>query len=77
MIGIKVEVRLFATLRNNRWKNKILEIEDDVTPSYIFDMLKIKEDEVAILLINGRDGKFDRVLKNGDVLSIFPPVGGG
>ena len=33
--------------------------------------------DVAILLINGIDGKLDSKLKENDRLSLFPPVGGG
>ena len=37
----------------------------------------MKIEEVAILLLNGIDGDCNRKLKDNDVLSIFPPVGGG
>jgi molybdopterin converting factor small subunit len=30
-----------------------------------------------IILVNGVHGKNDQVLKEGDVVSIFPPVAGG
>ncbi|HBT49286.1 MAG TPA: hypothetical protein DEA61_05585 [Caldanaerobacter subterraneus] len=37
---------------------------------------KCKE-AVAIFLINGLDGKLDNPLNDGDVISLFSPVGGG
>jgi molybdopterin converting factor small subunit len=40
-------------------------------------MLKIKEEDASILLLNGRDGNASRLLKDGDILALFPPVGGG
>ena len=43
----------------------------------ILKILNIDKEEVSILLLNGMDGGFDRKLKDGDILSIFPPVGGG
>ncbi len=74
---IKVEVRLFAHFRQGREKTQIMEVSEGTTISDIVKALKIDEDEVAIMLLNGRDGPPDRELKDGDVVSLFPPVGGG
>ncbi|KZL90702.1 MoaD/ThiS family protein [Clostridium magnum] len=74
---MKLEVRLFATFRDRREKKYFLDFNEDTTPRDVVKMLKIDEEEVAILLINGRDGKLNTVLKDNDVLSLFPPVGGG
>lgn len=72
-----IEVRLFATLRQNRGKKVDVEYFAGITPKIIIGKLDIKEEEVAILLINGRDGQLETVLTTEDYLSIFPPVGGG
>ncbi|MFA5524296.1 MAG: MoaD/ThiS family protein [Tissierellales bacterium] len=74
---IKVEVRLFAYFREGREKNQILMLEENIEISKVLGMLDIKEEEVSILLLNGRDGPADRKLKDGDVIALFPPVGGG
>lgn len=75
---MKIEVRLFAYFREGRDKKVFLEInEEEVTPRYILNKLNIDEKEVSILLINGRDGKGTTSLKDGDVVALFPPVGGG
>ncbi|EKO1911820.1 MoaD/ThiS family protein [Clostridium botulinum] len=75
---MKIEVRLFAYFREGRDKKYFMEInKENITPRYILEKLNIQVEEVAILLINGRDGKVDTLLKDGDVLSLFPPVGGG
>jgi molybdopterin converting factor small subunit len=71
-----IEVRLFATFRDGRGKKVHVE-QDAPTVRSILKSLEITEDEVAILLINGRDGSFDQVLEIGDYISVFPPVGGG
>jgi sulfur carrier protein len=71
-----IEVRLFATLRKGRFKKDMMSL-DLATPEKILDMLAIDREDVAILLINGRDGSYDQDLVDGDVVSIFPPVGGG
>lgn len=74
---MEVEVRLFATFREGREKKQKMKINENTTISDIIDTLKIDEKEVAIMLLNGRDGSSDRVLKDGDIVALFPPVGGG
>lgn len=74
---MQIKIRLFATLRTNRGKELVLDLVEDSTVIDVIEELKIDRDEVAILLINGRDGQLDTPLKNEDVVSIFPPVGGG
>ncbi|MDK2918704.1 MAG: hypothetical protein PWQ37_1437 [Candidatus Petromonas sp.] len=75
--GMDIEVRLFATLRKGRWKKNIISYSHEVTPRDIINDINIKEEEVAILLINGRSEELDTKLNDGDIVSIFPPVGGG
>ncbi len=75
---MKVEVRLFATFRNERFKKKSFEISSGITtPKEILADLGIKESSVAILLVNGIHSKINMPLKDGDIISLFPPVGGG
>jgi len=74
---MKIKVRLFATLRDGRDKEVMVEGSEGMTCRQIIDQLAIPEEEVAILLVNGRDGQMDNPLAPDDVVSIFPPVGGG
>ena len=74
---MEVEVRLFATFREGREKKQKIKIKQNTTILDIIKMLNIDENEVAIMLLNGRDGNSDRMLNDGDVISLFPPVGGG
>lgn len=74
---MEVEVRLFATFRDGREKKQIIKVNEDATVLDIIKLLGIEEKEVAIMLLNGRDGESNRLLKDGDVISLFPPVGGG
>lgn len=75
--NLQVVVKLFATFREGRQKIQTLELAEGSTPEDIFKLIGLETSEVAILLINGRDGKPDSCLKNGDTLALFPPVGGG
>ncbi|SFH88890.1 Molybdopterin converting factor, small subunit [Tindallia magadiensis] len=72
-----IKVRLFATLREGRGKEVELKPEGEIIGKELLEILEIDEDDVAIYLVNGRDGKMDAKIENGDVISIFPPVGGG
>ena len=74
---MQIKVRLFATLRDGRGKELMMNFDDNTSPQEIIDQLGIDKSEVAILLVNGMDGKFEQQLKDGDTVSIFPPVGGG
>ena len=72
-----IEVRLFAGLRQGR--QKIYQIESDsiATVQDIMDRLSIDRKEVNILLVNGFHQKPETEVKDGDIVSLFPAVGGG
>lgn len=72
-----VEVRLFATFREGREKITFLDGEQYHTANEVIDYFHISYEEVAICLINGRHSRLDAPVKDGDVLALFPPVGGG
>ena len=74
---MRINARLFATLREGRGKEVSFDVPEGTTAENIINQLGISKEEVAILLINGRDGAFDKSLSPEDTLSIFPPVGGG
>ncbi len=74
---MEVKVKLFATLRDGRGKIVYIPFFDGITPAYILKHLNIRYEDVAILLVNGRDGEFEQKLLEEDYLSVFPPVGGG
>lgn len=74
---ITVEVRLFATFREGREKKYMLELPKGSTILDVLNKLKINEEEASIMLLNGVDGDSTRELSQGDVLALFPPVGGG
>lgn len=72
-----IEVRLFATLRQGREKIVMLESQGFSTAGDIIEHLDISVGEVSILLINGLHKTPDAEVKDGDIISLFPPVGGG
>ena len=79
---MEIEVKLFATLRDylpegsSRFSCK-MKIEGSTRVQDILTNLKIPEEMPKIILVNGIHGKKEQILKDGDVLSVFPPVAGG
>ena len=79
---MEIEVKLFATLRDylpkgsDRFSCKI-EVDDQTRVQDILSRLKIPDEIPKIILVNGIHGKKEQMLKEGDVLSVFPPVAGG
>ena len=72
-----IEVRLFATLRQGRQKVYQLEHSSVNTVQDIMNVLDVPRSEVNIMLINGFHQKPETEVKDEDVVSLFPAVGGG
>ena len=72
-----IEVRLFAGLRQGRQKIYQMEPDSVKTVQDVMDTLNIQREEVNILLINGFHQKPETEVKDEDVVSLFPAVGGG
>ena len=72
-----IEVKLFAGLRVGR--EKAYEFPGDKFKNgvEIIEHLEIPKEKVAIFLINGLQSEAEDNVKDGDVISIFPAVGGG
>ncbi len=77
--NVKITVKFFANLRDYGPKNVVIELEKDSTIVTILDKYKIPEEERSILtLVNGKPHfPTNYILKNEDIVAIFPPIGGG
>lgn len=72
-----IEVRLFATFREGRQKIIMMEGDSYKTVLNIINELDIPSEEIAICLINGFHSKVYDKVSDGDIIALFPPVGGG
>ena len=72
-----IEVRLFATLRQGRQKVYHIEPSSVKNIQDIMDVLDVPRSEVNIMLINGFHQKPETEVKDEDIVSLFPAVGGG
>lgn len=74
---MQITVKLFATLRTNRFKINTMEFPEETTILAVAAALDIPREELALTLVNGISVEDSHTLKDGDTLAIFPPVGGG
>lgn len=74
---MNVVVKLFASLRDDNEKEQTIELNQGSTVLDIVDKLKIPMDNIAIIMVNGRRQKADVEVYHNDIVSLFPPVGGG
>lgn len=79
---MRIEVNLYATLKRYMkkeagGKSSVMDVEDGVFVKDVIQKLKIPADSVKLIFINGVHAKRDTILKDGDRLGLFPPVGGG
>ena len=79
---ITVYVKLFATLRQRLpnlgiGEKRALSLPAGATVGQLLLHLKLPADLVKIVFVNHRIQGEDYPLSDGDVVGIFPPVGGG
>ncbi|WP_319202749.1 MoaD/ThiS family protein [uncultured Ilyobacter sp.] len=79
---IKIEVRLFANLREMFPKEsrgvKEFEVPEGFSIDELVDLIGEIDKSTVIIMQNGRREKdFEKKLKSGDRIALFPPVGGG
>ncbi|MGL4653819.1 MoaD/ThiS family protein [Cetobacterium sp.] len=72
-----LEIRFFATLREGRGQSIKIDFISGITGFEVINYFKIPETEVSIFLVNGFHASLEKVLSDNDIISIFPPVGGG
>ena len=74
---MQVKIKLFATFRKGRFKEKDMELDEGCTVGWVIDHLRLPRRELGVIFLNGLSATDDRRLQEGDILSIFPMVGGG
>ena len=77
-----VNVKLFATLvrfKDGSRAGRPFEVElpEGSVVQDLIDYLKIPPEETHVIFINNILQEPDTKLKEGDILGLFPPVGGG
>jgi sulfur-carrier protein len=74
---MKITVKLFAYFRDNRFSEELREYKQGTTVSEIIVGLGIDLNEVGVTMINSKHCVLDSLPMEGDILGIFPMIGGG
>jgi len=77
---MKIEVRLFATLRQYAPGGRdpsVCELAEGSRVAQVLEKLSVPEEAAKVILVNGRQSDEGGLLHDGDRLVIFPPVAGG
>jgi sulfur-carrier protein len=75
--GMKVKVKLFASLRTFGPDEQVLELPAQTTIDDVVQLLKIPGTIRLLRIVNGEHRPADHLLKDGDDLALFPPIAGG
>ena len=79
LVGMKVRIRLFATLRERAGVDQVeLDLPDQARVRDALDLLRtVTSDVPVVMAINQEYANEDTVLRAGDELALIPPVSGG
>lgn len=73
-----ITIKLFATLKKYLPASADNHpIESGASVRELINELRIEASQAKLIFINGRKADLNSVLKDGDRLGVFPPVGGG
>ncbi len=76
---MKIHVKAYGILRRNLNDKEELELHvtQGSTVASIFRKLKKTKSETWMVVVNGKIADENTVLNDGDIVSIFEPIGGG
>ncbi|MCX5894818.1 MAG: MoaD/ThiS family protein [Proteobacteria bacterium] len=79
---MKIKLKLFATFREflpegTDGHSCALDLNDGTKVDAVINQIRLPGDVPKIILVNGIQKNAQEVLKDGDTLSIFPPIAGG
>ena len=74
---MKITIKLFATLRDFGPEIQEKSVPENSTLESVVNSLSLPEEIPLLTIVNGVHTDPQKTLKDGDVLALFPPVGGG
>jgi molybdopterin converting factor small subunit len=81
-MDMRVTVKLFATLTHYKTGARsgrpfAVDLPENAMVKDLMDLLQIPAEETKVVFINNIIRETDAALSDGDVVGMFPPVGGG
>jgi sulfur-carrier protein len=77
IVRMTITVKLFASFRNNRFKEELQIFPEGTDCRSVLSSLGLTEEEIGVVMINGRHVSLEQQLQQGDTLALFPLIGGG
>ena len=76
---VTIEIKLFASLKKylSADSARRYSVEPGTPLSALLDQLGIPEDEVKLIFIDGVKKDANVLLRGGERVGVFPPIGGG
>ena len=74
---MRITVKLFANFRDGRFSVEEREYPEGTTIGQVADSISLPHGVIGIIMVNSRHAKLERELVAGDILAIFPLLGGG
>ncbi len=72
-----ITVKLFATFRQGSMPVQACQLPPGSSVDSVIEAVGVRKTEIGVVMVNGRHAEFDQPLADGDVVAIFPVVGGG
>jgi sulfur-carrier protein len=74
---MRITVKLFANFRTGRFSVEEREYPEGTTIGQVADDISLPREEIGVMMVNSRHAKLDRIMDDGDILALFPLLGGG
>ena len=74
---VNITIKLFASLRDGRFDIQRCDLADGSKVQDALARSGVAITAAAVLFLNSRHAQPDSLLAEGDMLAVFPPVGGG
>ena len=79
---MKIQLNLYASLtrylpHEGKANSCTVSLSDGTTVGELLRQLEIPSDAVKLVFLNGVHATGDEILKDGDRVGVFPPIGGG
>lgn len=79
---MKIELKLYASLASHMPENTkgnpwAMEVSEGTTIRNLLKELKVPQEKIKLVFLNGVHADGDEVVKEGDRVGIFPAVAGG
>lgn len=77
-----IKILLSSTLRKyvpgyDPVKGMSFSVDGEITVEELCELINIPSDRIKIVMVNGKSKSMNHVLKGGERVGLFPPIGGG